>query len=240
MPHDVSAVLEYCVPEPGETATVMEDKLRFHTDSRDLSVDLKSGLPEIVVVDARSLDAYTVGHIPGAISFPHHEMTVETTARLNRSKVYVVYCDGIGCNASTKGACKLARLGFRAKELLGGLDWWRRDGHPVVASAETGSLLAAAIAAHDASVRRVDEPRAARRVARVTDGRLPPATAEATRLTKSPRAYSAAARFGVTSSGRPGWPVSRSPSSHISRARFFIAGRTEAILSVSRSAATPG
>jgi len=28
--------------------------------------------------------------------------------------------------------------------LLGGLDWWRRDGHEVTASHEPGSLLAAA------------------------------------------------------------------------------------------------
>ena len=71
-------------------------------------------------------------------------MNAETVARFDRSKVYVVYCDGIGCNASTKGAYKLARLGFRTKELLGGLDWWRRDGHPVAASVEPGSLLASA------------------------------------------------------------------------------------------------
>src|SRR5437763_7319419 len=56
---------------------------------------------------------------------------------------------------------------------------------------------------------------------------------------KAPR-YSAAARFGVTSIGSPGWPVSRSPSSHIAKACFFTAGRTAAIRSVSRAAATPG
>ena len=136
MTHELSAVLEYGVPEPGETVRVMQDKLRFHTDSWDLSVDLKSGRSEIVVIDARSRDAYAGGHIPGSVSFPHRAMNAENTAGLDRSKVYVVYCDGIGCNASTKGAYKLARLGFRAKELLGGLDWWRRDGHPVVASTE--------------------------------------------------------------------------------------------------------
>ena len=74
----------------------------------------------------------------------HREMKSESTARLDRGKVYVVYGDGIGCNASTKGAYKLARLGFRAKELLGGLDWWRRDGYPVAAPDESGCLLAAA------------------------------------------------------------------------------------------------
>jgi rhodanese-related sulfurtransferase len=42
-----------------------------------------------------------------------------------------VYCDGIGCNASTKGAAKLTSLGFKVKELIGGLDWWKRDGYPV-------------------------------------------------------------------------------------------------------------
>jgi rhodanese-related sulfurtransferase len=143
MAHETSAVLEYGAPEPGEIASVMENKLRFHTDSWDLSVDLRTGLSEIVVIDARSRDAYVAGHIPGAVSFPHREMAAESTARLDRSKVYVVYCDGIGCNASTKGAYKLAKLGFRAKELLGGIDWWRRDGHPVAASHEPGSLLAA-------------------------------------------------------------------------------------------------
>ena len=144
MPSEMSVVLEYGAPEPGETARVMEDKLRFHTDVWDLSVDLKAGVAEIVVVDARPRDAYAAGHIPGAISFPHHEMSAETTARLDRTKLYVVYCDGIGCNGSTKGAYKLARLGFRTKELLGGLDWWRRDGHSVMTSLEPGSLAAAA------------------------------------------------------------------------------------------------
>jgi hypothetical protein len=24
----------------------------------------------------------------------------------------------------------MAELGFRTKELIGGLDWWKRDGHP--------------------------------------------------------------------------------------------------------------
>jgi rhodanese-related sulfurtransferase len=24
----------------------------------------------------------------------------------------------------------MTELGFRTKELIGGLDWWKRDGHP--------------------------------------------------------------------------------------------------------------
>jgi len=139
-----SAVLEYGAPEPGETASVMADKLRFHTDAWDLSVDLKAKHPLIVVIDARSRDAYAQAHIPGAVSFPHREMTRAWTRHLDPDKVYVVYCDGIGCNASTKGAYKLSQLGFRAKELLGGLDWWRRDGHPIERLHEASGVSGAA------------------------------------------------------------------------------------------------
>ncbi len=46
MAREISAVLEYGAPEPGETARMIEDKLRFHADSWDLSVDLKAGFSE--------------------------------------------------------------------------------------------------------------------------------------------------------------------------------------------------
>ena len=88
---DTSAVLEYGAPEPGETASVMADKLRFHTDAWALSADLKAKHPAIVVIDARSHDAYVQAHIPGAVSFPHREMTRASTRHLDPDKVYVVY-----------------------------------------------------------------------------------------------------------------------------------------------------
>ncbi len=57
MDRRASAVLEYGMPDPAETTAIMADKLRFHTDSWDLSVDLKAGNGDIVVVDARSREA---------------------------------------------------------------------------------------------------------------------------------------------------------------------------------------
>jgi rhodanese-related sulfurtransferase len=84
---------------------------------------------KIIVIDARSPQSYQEEHIPGAISLPHHTTTEESTRRLDRSALCVVYCDGIGCNVSIKGALNMSRLGFRMKELLGGLDWWKRDGY---------------------------------------------------------------------------------------------------------------
>ena len=103
-------------------------KLAFETDAWDLNEMLRTG-ENVVVIDARSRDSFAQGHIPGAVSFPHREMNSESTQSLDRNALYVTYCDGIGCNASTKAALKLAELGYRVKELIGGIDWWKRDGY---------------------------------------------------------------------------------------------------------------
>jgi rhodanese-related sulfurtransferase len=84
----------------------------------------------VVVIDARGTASFQAGHIPGAVSLPHREMTEASTAGFDRNALFVTYCDGIGCNASTKGALNMVRLGFTVKELIGGLDWWKRDGYP--------------------------------------------------------------------------------------------------------------
>ena len=105
------------------------DKLAYEIDARDLKVALDRG-ENVIVIDARSPEAFAAGHIPGALSLPHRSMSEATTAALDRAAPVVTYCDGIGCNASTKGALNMTKLGFRVKELMDGLDWWKRDGHP--------------------------------------------------------------------------------------------------------------
>ena len=112
------------------------DKLAFETDAWDLN-EMLNEHANVVVIDARSKAAYAHEHIPQAISFPYREITPESTQPLDRNATYVTYCDGIGCNASTKGALKLAELGFHVKELIGGIDWWKRDGYPTECSLVT-------------------------------------------------------------------------------------------------------
>jgi rhodanese-related sulfurtransferase len=125
-------------------------KLALETDAADVFDDLRSGNEEIVVIDARSAASYEKAHVPGAISFPHRTMNAETTAALSRDKTYVTYCDGTGCNASTRAALRLSELGFRAKEMAGGLDWWVRvDGYPVVIGTHPGTLRENAAVACD-------------------------------------------------------------------------------------------
>lgn len=111
-----------------EQITYYEHKLNYEIDAWDLYDALFNEQP-IVVVDARSAEAYALEHIPSAINIPHRTMSAESTATLDKTFTYIVYCDGIGCNASTKGALNMAKLGFHVKELIGGLEWWRRDGY---------------------------------------------------------------------------------------------------------------
>ncbi|AYB33484.1 rhodanese-like domain-containing protein [Chryseolinea soli] len=105
-----------------------EDKLAYEMDPSDLFAALNNG-EKIIALDARKPFGYEAEHIPGALNIPHREMNEQTTKHLDKAVLYVTYCDGIGCNASTKGALNMARLGFKVKELMGGIEWWKFDGY---------------------------------------------------------------------------------------------------------------
>ncbi len=106
-----------------------QSKLAFEMDSADVYQALEAGREPITVVDGRSPEAYAQEHIPGAVNLWHKDICVNRTDDLDPSRIYVCYCDGVGCNASTKAAMKLLTLGFQVRELIGGLDWWIRDGY---------------------------------------------------------------------------------------------------------------
>ena len=105
-----------------------EQKLRYEMDPSDLFHALENG-EQFVPLDARQDFGYDREHIPNAINIPHREMNEETTRHLDKSLTYVCYCDGIGCNASTKAALKMTKLGFKVIELIGGIEWWKFDGY---------------------------------------------------------------------------------------------------------------
>ena len=44
----------------------------------------------------------------------------------------VTYCWGPGCNGATRAALAFARLGYPVKEMLGGYEYWVREGLAVV------------------------------------------------------------------------------------------------------------
>lgn len=106
-----------------------QSKLEYEVDSSDLYNELQNDENIYIVVDGRSPDAFSIEHIKGAVNIWHKDICSNSTKDLDKNKIYICYCDGVGCNASTKTALKLLTLGFKVKELIGGLDWWKRDGY---------------------------------------------------------------------------------------------------------------
>lgn len=126
-----SFVLEVPAADSADAQRHFAAKLAVETDPSDVRADLQRGTAPIVVVDARSREHYSECHVPGAISLPHRSITAATTAQFPPDTVFVVYCWGPGCNAATRAALRLSALGFRVKEMIGGLEYWRREGLPV-------------------------------------------------------------------------------------------------------------
>jgi len=124
-------VLAVTTAAPSSAQAYFAAKLACETDPADVWADLEAGMPGFVVVDTRSADAYAQGHVPGALSLPHGEIDERSIAALPAGSVAVTYCWGPGCNAGSKGAAKLAALGVPVKEMIGGFEYWQREGHPV-------------------------------------------------------------------------------------------------------------
>lgn len=109
-----------------------EHKLRYETDPSDVYADIKNDVADFVILDVRSEAHYHEKHIEGAISLPHARITEKRMSQYPPDTLFIVYCWGPGCNASTKAALKLAQLGYKAKELIGGIEYWEREGCPVM------------------------------------------------------------------------------------------------------------
>ena len=110
-------------------------RLAFETDVSDVAADLAAEVQGIVVVDTRSLESWNQGHVPGAIHLPTVQVAQRSAELIGRNMTVVVYCWGPGCNGAHKAAAEFARLGYAVKEMLGGFEYWAREGWAV----ETGT-----------------------------------------------------------------------------------------------------
>lgn len=129
-PASFSSVLE-TVPAPSNDAVRhFAHKLAFETDPSDVHTDLGKGIRDFILVDCRSPESFAKGHVPGAINLPYRRMTAETVKPL-LGKTAITYCTSVHCNASTKGALRLAQLGIPVKEMVGGIRAWQSEGYDV-------------------------------------------------------------------------------------------------------------
>ncbi len=104
-------------------------KLRHETDASDVYAAQKAG-EGVVVVDVRGDDAWAQGRITGAVHMPYREIAERAPAELDPAVPVVVYCWSPGCNAGAKGAIEFAKLGYSVREMIGGYEYWVREGQP--------------------------------------------------------------------------------------------------------------
>ncbi len=81
------------------------------------------------MVDSRCEASWRQGRVPEAVHLPTAEIPDRAGALLDRDVPVVTYCWGPGCNGATRAA--LALLGYDVKEMLGGFEFWTREGMPV-------------------------------------------------------------------------------------------------------------
>lgn len=105
-------------------------KLAYETDASDLYAAQKAG-EQVVVVDVRSDEAWAQGRIPGAVHMHYREIAQRAPQEIPEGTEVVVYCWSPGCNAGAKGALEFAKLGYSVREMIGGFEYWAREGYPV-------------------------------------------------------------------------------------------------------------
>ena len=105
-------------------------KLRYETDASDVAAALAAG-ERLVLVDTRGHAAWHQGHAASALHLPTAEIAERAPQEIPRGTPVVVYCWGPGCNGSTKAALAFSRLGYEVREMIGGFEYWAREGYEV-------------------------------------------------------------------------------------------------------------
>ncbi len=106
------------------------DKFEYTTSPTDVRKMVDTKDAEHFLVDVRDAGAYKAGHIPGAISMPAKDIPDEY-GKLPKDKTIVFYCYNITCFAAPRAALWLAKKGYKVKELVGGFEEYKKNGHPV-------------------------------------------------------------------------------------------------------------
>ncbi|MEU2774759.1 rhodanese-like domain-containing protein [Streptomyces sp. NPDC007162] len=122
-------VLRVAPAAPADAAAHFRASLARHADVSDVAAALGAdGDPGFVVLDSRSTASWDQGHIPGAVHLPTALIPEQADRLLDRDVPVVTYCWGPGCNGATRAALALSELGYRVKEMLGGFEYWVREG----------------------------------------------------------------------------------------------------------------
>jgi rhodanese-related sulfurtransferase len=105
-----------------------EAKLDFTTGPAELNQMLERK-ENINIVDVRTSEDYSKGHIPGAISLPRSSWI--SHFGLKKDRVNIIYCYSETCHLAAAAAKQFAEDGFPVMELEGGFETWQRLNLPI-------------------------------------------------------------------------------------------------------------
>ncbi len=125
-------VTEIVTPPAREALSHFQAKLANETDCWDVHSTQDWSDRGFVLVDVRSATAFERGHLPGAINIPYAQLTATRLDDYPMDTVFVVYCAGPHCNASTRAAVRLSKHGRPVKEMIGGITGWLDEGFDLV------------------------------------------------------------------------------------------------------------
>ena len=126
-----SAILQTSAAAAEAAVAHFAGRLSFEADVSDVAADIGAGVTGWVLVDSRSQESWDQGHVPGAIHLPTREIAARAASVVPDGVTVVTYCWGPGCNGATKAALEFAKLGYPVKEMIGGFEYWAREGLPV-------------------------------------------------------------------------------------------------------------
>lgn len=126
-----SAALRVPPAAPADAVAFFTGRLTFQADVSDVRASLDSGDPGFVLVDSRGAEGWQQGHVPGALHLPTADIAARAAALLDPAVTVITYCWGPGCDGATRAALAFAQLGYRVKEMIGGIEYWIREGFPV-------------------------------------------------------------------------------------------------------------
>lgn len=115
---------------PAQLKRYFEAKLAAELGPHNVKRLMDQEPDRIVVLDVRTREGYAAGHLPGAVHIPFEELPGRLQ-ELPQDKEIITYCWNVTCILCTKAAYLLASSGYRAKEMLGGIDEWQKAGFPI-------------------------------------------------------------------------------------------------------------
>lgn len=100
----------------------------------DLKRLIESEKGKLIVLDVRRGEDFATEHVPGAVHIPFEQLEKRYKEIPKKNQV-VAYCYTITCGLAPKTAAFLAKKGYRASILYGGIAEWKSVGFSI----ETGA-----------------------------------------------------------------------------------------------------